>query len=352
MVTQFYPPIIHGGGEISCKLLVDNLKKHINVEVITFGNSLSKSKILANIQAYRQIKKKIDDYDIFHTYNMTLTPCIGKITEKYNINSIATLNGIVFSPSLSTYNYKYLSPKFYRNKVLFRYIKNIKHFTTLFQVFKDDWIKDGLPSDKITVIPSMIDTNFKCIKSNSDRSTVNLLYVGNYSPTRGEEIRKVIESYSLLEKQQDISLTIVGKGKSQVINLINKYKPKNPIELLGEKSYSEMPKIYKDKDIFIHPSILPKTTDRVIYEAVLSGLCFITTGNNYYSTIFKTGKDGILLYPMTSKKLSENIQMLIDNKPLRKKLAIKGRQTVIRECSPEAITRKFLGVYNKMKRIN
>jgi glycosyltransferase involved in cell wall biosynthesis len=352
MVTPRYPPNIHGGGEISCKLMVDNLRKTEEVDVFTFDTIYpkSKSKILLNIRAYNYLKYKLDDYDIVHTYNMELLPCIGKLTKDININSLATLNGIVFSPSLSIYRYKYLSPKFYRNKLLSTYIKKIKYFITPFQIFKEKWIEDGLDSEKIGVISTLLDDSFVPLENDKNTDKVDLLYVGNYSPTRGEEIRKVVEGYSFLEKGQDITLTIVGKGKDKFTDLVKKYKPSNPIKILGKIKYSKIPEIYKNKDIFIHPSILPKTFDRVIYEAVLSGMCFITTGNDHYSTIFKNGQDGILLYPMTSKKLSEKIQMLIDDKPLRKKLAKNAKISLVRECSPNLVIKKYLREYNKLLR--
>ena len=79
-------------------------------------------------------------------------------------------------------------------------------------------------------------------------------------------------------------------------------------------------------------------------------MCFITTGNDHYSTIFKNGRDGILLYPMTSKKLSEKMQTLIDDKSLRKKLAKNAKISLIRECSPDVVVKKYIREYNKFFR--
>ncbi|MEF8849070.1 MAG: glycosyltransferase family 4 protein [Candidatus Thermoplasmatota archaeon] len=350
MVVPRYPPNIHGGGEISCKLLVDTLrKKDVDVEVFSFDRVFPHiwSKLYLNYKAVGYLKDKVDDFDVFHTYNMDLLPAVGRLTKKFGINSVATLNGIVFSPSMSTYRFKYLSPKFYRNLICFNSIKNISCFTTLFQVFKDKWVEDGLDKDKITVIPNMLDPSFKPEKRKKSEDEIRLLHVGNFSPTRKEEIETLIKSYSKLKKQ-DVSLKMVGKGKEKVEALVERYKPKNSVNHLGEKDYEELPSIYADSDIFVHPSSLPKTADRVIYEAMLSGVCVVTTGNDYYSQVIRNKKDGLLLYPMNSEKLAENIQMLIDNPELRKKMAESGKKRVQNVCNPNRVTDRYIRVYEDL----
>jgi len=351
MVTPRYPPNIHGGGEISCKLLVDNLRKNgFDVDVFSADQKFSniKNNSILNIKTYSFLKDKIRSYDIFHTYNMSLLPSVGFLTKKFNINSVATLNGIVYSPSLSTYRYKRFSPRYYRNKLMLYFILNIKYFVTLFQFFREKWIDDGLKEENISVIPNMIDASFKPVSHVDDENnSINLLHVGNYTPTRSEEIRKLIEAYSKLKKQ-DINLIMVGKGKIQVERLINKYRPKNKINHLGEQPYSKIPEIYSKADVFVHPSIFPKTGDRVIYEALMSGVCVITTGNNHYSEIIKNMEHGVLIYPMTAEALADNIQILIEDNKLRRMLADNGKKRIYEVCSPEMICKKYRKVYEDL----
>ena len=348
MITPRYPPNIHGGGEISCKLLVDSLSDHnVDVDVISADRVFPsiKNKDILNIKMFKYLKNKLNDYDVFHTYNMSLLKSVGALTKKFNIKSLATLNGIVFSPSLSTYFLKYGSPRFYRNIFLvYRYIKYIKRFTTLFQYFKDKWVRDGIPEDRIIVIPNMIDSNFHPTRRTKSNK-IRLLYVGNYSRTRSEEIRKLIEIYSLLKKQ-DIVLYLVGKGKEKVEELIKLYKPKNSLNHLGEKLYTELPKIYANADIFFHPSKFPKVADRVIYEAMMSGVCVITTGNDYYSSIIRDMKNGLLVYPLDVNVFAEKLQILIENTSLRKKLAHNGKSSIYEKCNPETISNQYLTIYN------
>ena len=143
MVTPRYPPNVHGGGEISCSLLVKELGKHIDIDVFSFdGNILSpgdekiervniggfKNKVINNILAYNVLKNKINHYDIFHTYNLDFMPVVGLLTKKFPIKSVGTLNGIVYSNSMSTFKFKFLSYRYYRNELLMKYIKQITFY--------------------------------------------------------------------------------------------------------------------------------------------------------------------------------------------------------------------------------
>lgn len=339
MATPRYPPDIRGGGEISCKLLVDQLKNNgYKVEVFHGINSY---------KIYSVLESAHKNFDIIHTYNMDYLPIVGKLSKKYNAKSVATLNGMRYSPSLSIYYYKYISPRFYRNIYLFRrYTKYIKKFATLYRYYMEKWMEDGIPKSKIRVIPNMIDPSFKPIKKrNRDASTTRLLYVGNYSKSRQEEIRRLIQIYSMLNKQ-DVLLDIVGKGEQHIKEIERRYKCKNPINYLGEKKYDEMKDVYSNHDIFIQPSEVPRINERVIYEALLSQLCIITTGNNEYSPVIKDMKHGVLVdsddYYV---KFYEKLQMLIDNPSQCILLAKRGKKEILKKCNANSIVNQYISLY-------
>jgi len=361
MITPKYPPDISGGGAISCQQLTNGLSRHKNIEidVISLDGDktqqidvdgikvrrimpTSKSRILTNIQAYHTLQKEVANYDIFHTYNMGLMPAVGRLTEKYGINSVATLNGIIFSPSMGVYTpNKYLNPKFYRNKVLMSTIRQISHFTTLCPFYKDNWVKDSIDKDKITIISNMIDDSFNVINKNNNESVVRILFVGNYAKWRNLDI--LFSAYSALP-QQNIELVIAGRGWNNVSKDWAK-KTENKITYLGDVPYNKMPEVYSGCNIFIQPYLFPASVSRTLIEALQNELAVITTGNDYYSPIIRNMKDGILLYPMNADILAEKLQILIDDEPLRKKLGKNGKKRVYDVCSPGKIVEKYIDMY-------
>ena len=379
IITPRYAPNIQGGGEISCSLLARELSNYVDVEVVSFdGNVTSVSEVdgvkvirkkpiaphelktPVNLQAYHFLKKKINDYDIFHTYNHDLMPAVGLLTRFHKIKSVATLNGAVYSSSQGGWYYGYknsLNPKvklegafiISRNKLMLQAIRNINVFTTLCPFYREKFVEDGFPLEKIRVIPNMLDRNF--VPSEKEESdSVRMLYIGNFRWRKGIDI--LISAYSMLE-EQDVELTITGYSgygmdKEKIENLINKVKPKNEVKLLDRVPYEKVPELYSKADIFIQSYRYPEPVGRTLLEALESGVCVITTGNDYYSPIIKDMRDGVLIYPCTAEMLSEKMQMLIDNPDLRRKLANNGQRRVREVCAPERIIEQYLTIYKKL----
>jgi glycosyltransferase involved in cell wall biosynthesis len=378
IVTPRYPPNKKGGGEISCSLLARELSTYVDVEVVSFdGNVTSKSvvdgvkvirkkpiaphelKTPVNLQAYQFLKKKIEDYDIFHTYNHDLMPAIGLLTKCYGVKSVATLNGSVYFSSIDPsgwyQSYKTsLHPKtklkglyiISRNKIMLPAIKNINAFTALSPFNRDKFVEEGLPSNKIRVMTNMLDSTFIPLKKEED-DIAKILYIGNF--TFGKGVDTLISAYSRLEKQ-DIELVIAGdNATSKVDELIKKLKPKNKVRFLGKVAHEKTPELYAKADIFVVPYPYPYPIGRTILEALRSGVCVISTGNGYYSPIIKDMKSGVLIYPCTAEKLSEKIQMLIDKPDLREKLAKNGQRRVEEVCAPEKIIKEYISIYEGLK---
>lgn len=375
IVTHRYPPNTVGGGEISCHLLARELSKNHNVEVVSFdGNVTSQSeiegvkvirnkpisheKITLNLQCFYFLRKRIEKYDIIHTYNMDLMPAIGLLTKFYGIRSVATLNGAVFSRQDDWYhnytnhpfNLKYQTLGtllLIRNTAMMKAIKNIRAFTTLCLFYKEIFNSEGIPKEKIKIIPNMIDLNFKVKQKKRRSRKLKLLYLGNFRWRKGLDI--LIEAYSILKKR-DVELVIVGFGKDKAIieSLIKRKKFVNDLKLLDRIPYKKTGYVYTEADIFVQPYRYPEPIGRTLMEAMQAGLCIITTGNDYYSPIVRNMKDGILIYPCTSRKLAEKTQSLIDNPNLRVELSRNAQKRVHEVCHPKTIIKKYLEVYKEI----
>lgn len=381
IITPRYPPNKKGGGEISCSVLARELSKYIDVDVISFdGNITSQSEVDGvrvirkkpitshkvktpiNLQAYLFLKKKINDYDVFHTYNMDLMPAVGLLTKLHKIKSVATLNGAVYSSSQGGWYQAYknsFNPKvklvgafiIARNKLMIPTIRNINVFTTLCPFYKEKFVEDGIPSEKIQIIPNMIDRNF--VPSEKEKSrNVRMFYIGNFGWRKGMDI--LISAYSMLE-EQDVELTIAGYGgygmdKEKIVDLINRLNPKNRVDLIDVVPYEEVPVLYSETDVFIQPYRYPEPIGRTLIEALRSGVSVITTGTDYYSPIIRDMKDGVLVYPCTAEKLSEKMQMLIDKPYLRERLAKSGQNRVVEVCAPDKIVREYIRIYEEQGR--
>ena len=287
-----------------------------------------------------------DNWDVIHGYGNEMLPWFHKVTE---FPTILTLNGIRYSPSMSYYMLdKYFSPRFYRNRFIMKYANNIGMFTTLCQFYKESWVRDGIAEDKITVIPNMIDPDFNIEKKERTDEIVRLLFVGEKSHWR--KLDDLLYALKHSKYDNDVSLTIVGRGWNDVVSVHQKHIHKMKIDYIPWINHNHMPFIYASHDILVQPYLFPVPVGRALLEAMQCGICCITTGNEYYSDILRHMKDGILIDECSADSLSEALTAVIEDASLRQKLGESAKKRVREICSPEVIVPQYLKIYGGVEK--
>jgi len=307
---------VKGGGEISCRLLVNELKeKNHTVEVLS---NLSNERVLKTIEKNIELRQ----IDIVHTYNQGYLPTIGKIARKYPKMCVATLNGITFSPSMSSYLFKKSSPRYIRNEYYINYyIRHIDAFTTLCPYYKQMWEQDGLKN--IHVVTNMYDKEYKPLpKKKHDK--FNILFVGTHSHWRRMDI---LEKMMVdLKKKYDVNLEVV----------------------CGDISYDEMPDIYSRVDLMVLPYSFPVPISRCIIEAMLSRVPVVTTGTDSFSPIIQDGKSGVLVWSCDTELFVDSVSGIIEDDDKRKLLSDNGFKRVKDVCCPSKIVDGYIKVYQQL----
>jgi len=330
MITHNYPPKVNGGGEISCKLLVDTLqKKGIDVDVFSGEEMFSKpnATIKTLQRMYSFLRKKKDEYDIFHVYNMDYLPTVGILSKKYKINSVATLNGIKYSNYMMDKENQSFLKKVRNNVLIFQYIKHISHFTTLCPMYKNMWEHDGIPSEKITVIPNMLDPSFKVEKQ--DHKNFNVLFVGNKAWWRDFNTVEVIGG------MDEVRMIAVGKGGKFSKNVEN-----------FSCSNEDIKKVYAIADVLIAPYLLPLPISRCIIEAMQTRIPVVTTGGQQWSPVIEDEKSGLL----TENHLFRyKVLELKHHKEIYQSISENSKKRVNEVCHPDVIVEHYKKIYEELK---
>lgn len=350
LVTPRYPPNVRGGGEISCKLLVESLKKHTEHEITVLSMDTIypyiKSKDLLNVVAYGYLKSKLDEFDIFHTYNMELLPLVGYLTKKYGIKSVGTFNGRVFSISWGGIQFKLINPRFYRNKLALKYANHILRKTCLSPYEREMWVNDGMES--IEVVTNMLNPSFIPSKKSYNHDTFRILYVGNCTSSHPEGMEMFLKIYDKLP--DDVEFTIVGDGwekhiKNQIMNI------KHRINYLGRIPNKRLQDIYAAHDLLYHfKFMIPVPIERTLIEAMQSGVCVLTIGDTHYSPIIQDGINGMLMSPymLNEEVLLEYLMIAYKHKECIKQLGENAKKRVVECCSPKTIVEKYERIYNEV----
>jgi colanic acid/amylovoran biosynthesis glycosyltransferase len=173
------------------------------------------------------------------------------------------------------------------------------------------------------------------------------LAVGNLLPRKGHVY--LIEACRILrEKGINYRCIIVGGGpqRTELENLIQKYRMDGQIELAGAVPHESIQSYYNRADIFVLAS-LSEGIPVVLMEAMSKGLAVIATSIMGIPELVSHEEDGILVNPGDPVELAESMMRVLKDRELKARLGKNARQKVLRnfniDLNAEKIKELFEG---------
>ncbi|MEK7165263.1 MAG: glycosyltransferase family 4 protein [Patescibacteria group bacterium] len=202
------------------------------------------------------------------------------------------------------------------------------------QKLKDFWVRKGVVTEKILVLPNGVDANFYTPGpshfAKRHRMTDGILFLGRLTFQKNPEV--LIKSFLALNPPRSTKLVIIGQGDLEK-NLRIKYR--NPRILFTGKVTQESQKldIIRSCSIFVLPSSY-EGMSLALLEAMATGLACITTDSGGCVEIL--GDTGIII-PVTliEKELPSQLNSLLTNRSTTVSLGNRARLRVISEYDQE-----------------
>lgn len=236
--------------------------------------------------------------------------------------------------------------------------RNLDHFLAISNYSKRSLMIEGLPEEKISVVPHGLDCQIfspgekdrKLAESlGIDLSLPVILSVGRLVWEKGMECL-FLAGAKLLQERVDFQILIVGQGpqKEYLKFLVKRIGvPEKQVIFTPSFPYEEMPKIYRLADIFVLASIpTPEWQEQfgmVLIEAMACGIPVVSTSSGAIKETI--GNAGVLVLPSDYLALAMTIQDLLKSSDLCKGLLQKGRKRAIKLFSAEKIAEKIDKVY-------
>lgn len=195
------------------------------------------------------------------------------------------------------------------------------------------------------VINNMVeDRFFNAITNNSIHQGFRFISVGSLFPIKG--YNSLIEAFSRLDKNIDVSLDIVGGGTEieNLQNLINSRKQQKRIRLVGVKPPEEVASMLENADCFALASH-SETFGIVFIEAMAKGLPVIATKCGGPEEIVNE-KNGLLVDVGDIDSLTKAMEFMIKHKTTFDKDEI--RKYCYDNYSESVIADKIIDVYNEL----
>lgn len=203
----------------------------------------------------------------------------------------------------------------------------------------------GLKNSKY--IPLGINKDFlkEVIKPINEKPII--LFVGAVAEQKG--IKVLIEAMKILQNQTNAILKIAGRGnlESWVRKEIETHNLKN-IELLGFVDHKKVRELFVEADIFTLPSIWHEQFGLVGPEALASKTVCVGSNIGGIPEWLHHNEWGLIVPPNEPIDLANALLKLVENPELRKEMAEKGREFVLKEYSPNNYERNIINMIEKV----
>lgn len=219
-----------------------------------------------------------------------------------DIISRLTLSGTSDAPIIPFLRTTYNHPKYLVARILEWLTKPlVKQYLANSEAVKNFYVtRLGVNTEKITVIPNGIDTEYFDMLTPDPkiRTSLNIkpedfiiICVANLHINKGH--RYLLEAFeTVYKKYPSVRLLLVGDGTERynLENQIKGYSSKKNISFLGKRS--DVPQLLKISDLFVLPTLFEGQSNAIL-EAMAAGTPIITT--NIPENKIILNKDGALL---------------------------------------------------------
>lgn len=197
---------------------------------------------------------------------------------------------------------------------------------------------------KIFVFANYIDTKrFKPFDNFREKEENRILFIGRL------EHEKNILNLLLALKDLPYGLDIIGDG--ELLSSLKAYTTQHGIDVrfLGRFPNNKLPELINEYKVFILPS-LNEGHPKVLLEAMACGCAVIGTNVEGINEVIRHLENGYLC-DTDATSIHNAIQVVMENKDLRKKMSKQARLYVEKYCSIEKLVGRELSAYKSILHI-
>lgn len=205
-------------------------------------------------------------------------------------------------------------------------------------------------SDKFVKINNGIDVDKFNIDGNISNDVFTLGFVGRIAPEKG--IEYLVDALKRLkEKGYIFKALIVGEANSKseytYERYLNKYINDSGLkeQLVRLGFIKDLSMVYRKLDLLVLPSIGREAFGMVLCEAMYFSVPVITTNTGGQTDVVTDGETGLVVNPKDTEALANAMIRIMDDKKLRNKLALNGKEQVLRNFTFDKYEQQIRNVY-------
>ncbi|CAN5384829.1 glycosyltransferase [soil metagenome] len=319
---------------------------HLADKVVSrLGRKYYNTSLYFDTRSIRQLRKFIKNNKIkaIHAHFGPRALDVLGIARKHNIPLVVTFHGYDASSLLSDQKYVNKLP------ALFEYASKI----ILVSEHMIDTLKLDAWRNKVHIIPCSVDVG-DFTDTGPDRSVkdiIKILHAGRLVGKKGvPDLIRVF--HSLVEDYPEIELHIAGDGEqlNECKSMVSEYSLEEKVIFYGGVSHKKIKKLLRDTDIFVLNSRTDEEGDMegtpvTILEAMCMEKPVVSTRHAGIPYVINHGENGLLADEKNNNELRINLDQLIKDHDLRKKLGKAAKNTIVESFSSEVMGEKLSKVF-------
>lgn len=119
------------------------------------------------------------------------------------------------------------------------------------------------------------------------------------------------------------------------------------VAVVHRLSEAELLSLYRDHDVFVHPTVNDPPLPLVVLEAMAAGLAVVTSRLPHFDRMIRSGENGILVTPRRSQEFADAVVTLLHDLALRERLGAEAQRTAL-QYTWDRVVEDLLAAYDKV----
>ena len=333
----------------------------LGVRQVRHSAALHREGLLRQFQNHISRVVEIHKPEVIHVASPAQNALISaEVGHKYNLPVIYEVRGLwhetgVVTGTLNTSSKEYQ----YRHFLFLEAMKCADLIITLAETMKEEFIREGIPENKIFIVPNGVDTSKFTPRSypihlaerlGFGSGHVTIGHIGSIRKLEG--LRWLLKAGKiLLSRHPDVKILIVGGGDEvqPLQRLATELGLDSVVHFTGQVPHEDIFDYYAMIDIFVIPRVRSLVTELVTpikpYEAMAMGKAVIVSDVAALREIIDDGMTGSICNADDPEDLAQKCAALIEDTQLRAKIGNRARQWISEHRDWQQVVTNYEPIY-------
>ena len=213
----------------------------------------------------------------------------------------------------------------------------------------------GTPTDRFTIVPGAVDTGRFHPRNDwtpgclIDPDCPTLLYHGRVDRRKGAlDTLDAVAAFVQAGRRLRLIVSGIGPDSDAVHDRVAELGLQAVTEISGYTDYDASPAVYRRADLFVSPTYAEGFSNTIL-EAMASGLPVASCFAVGVVDCLRDGENGLLVTPGDVPALTTALARLLDDAPLRARLAARALEEAETLYSWPVIARQIAGIYAQLR---